>query len=212
MPPETAKPTELVSILSARICHDLVSPVGAIVNGIDLIREIGAPGLDNELGMISQSANRASGLLQFYRLAFGAVDDAAEGLSRALLQERARAMIVSSRVEMLWSVPEGPALARPDARLVCQLVLCARAITGMAGVVEVVLPPAASLPVHLRVHGDGAGDMAERLAHLTGDGSGREISPRLIEFALTRETAREMGVALAITRDTGLTEIVARRD
>ena len=63
---------DLTSILVSRICHDLVSPVGAIVNGVDLVREIGGGDIEAELAMISQSSNRASALLQFYRIAFGA--------------------------------------------------------------------------------------------------------------------------------------------
>ena len=82
-----AKPTDRVSnmninelsaILVSRICHDLVSPVGAVVNGIDLIRDIGTGNVDAELQMVAQSANRASALLQFYRVAFGATGEDAE--------------------------------------------------------------------------------------------------------------------------------------
>ena len=58
----------LAGILASRICHDLVSPVGAVVNGMDLIREVGAGDAREELAMVGESAKRASALLQFFRI------------------------------------------------------------------------------------------------------------------------------------------------
>ena len=101
----------IASILASRICHDLVSPVGAVENGIDLIREIGAGDTRDELAMVSESARRASSLLQFFRIAFGAADEGAM-LSRAALKAQADTLIAASRVVLEWAGTDGPDLSR----------------------------------------------------------------------------------------------------
>ena len=94
---------ELAGIVCARICHDLVSPVGAVVNGADLIRELGTADAAEEMAMVEQSARRAAALLKFHRLAFGAVGDPAAVLTRAQLCERAEDVLAGPRVQLAWS-------------------------------------------------------------------------------------------------------------
>ena len=194
---------DLASVICSRICHDLVSPVGAIVNGVDLIREIGAGGLDSEFSMISQSADRASGLLQFYRIAFGAIGTDAEALARSTLQDRAEGMIASQRVMMHWHGMDGPPMARIEARLLCQLLLCARSVTGMRGTVTVELPHSSSFPMTVIVEGDGAADTVDRLAILKGEVDPGALEPRLVEFALARASVNEMGINLIVDHQPG---------
>ena len=74
--------TELADIVCARVCHDLVGPVGAVVNGADLIAEIGLANAEDEMAMVAQSARRAAAMLKFHRLAFGPVGDSTATLSR----------------------------------------------------------------------------------------------------------------------------------
>ncbi|MEM6624737.1 MAG: histidine phosphotransferase family protein [Pseudomonadota bacterium] len=203
MRPDPDHNPDLAAVLSARICHDLVSPVGAIVNGVDLIRELGSTGLDDEFGMISQSATRASSLLQFYRLAFGLAAADAEAVARMTLLEQVGAMIGSARIEIGWEGADGPPLSRPNARLLCQILLCARALTGMTGQVHVALPATGAFPMAVSVLGDGAADAGERLALLTGEIASGQVTPRSVEFALARGTIEAMGLDLTIDRQPG---------
>src|ERR1700677_3066593 len=64
---------ELAALLCSRVCHDLISPVGAIVNGLEVLDDNPKPE-DREfaLDLIRKSAKTASARLQFCRLAFGA--------------------------------------------------------------------------------------------------------------------------------------------
>jgi len=66
---------ELAALLCSRVCHDLISPVGAIVNGLEVLDDNPKPE-DREfaLDLIRKSAKTASARLQFCRLAFGAAD------------------------------------------------------------------------------------------------------------------------------------------
>lgn len=200
MPSETPSSLDLASAISSRICHDLVSPVGAIVNGIDLVREIGATGLDDEIAMIGQSADRASGLLQFYRLAFGAAPDDAQPLGRTILRDHAATVINWQRITLGWERTDGPPLSRGEAKLLCLLLLCARAVTGMQGVIEVGLEPATTFPLHVSVGSPGTSDADERLAMLSKPDAPLEAEARSVEFVLARGAAADLGVRLHTAR------------
>ena len=197
---------DLSSTLVSRICHDLVSPVGAIVNGVDLVREIGGGDIDAELAMISQSSNRASALLQYYRIAFGAAADDSE-ISRNALHEQATAFLTSPRILMNWPASEGPHLSRPIAKLLLQALLCARGLSGMRGMISVRMPEADSLPLEVAIESEGGPDAPEMLAHLTGVAPNPDVSPRLVEFALTRTTAEQLGLEMHVEQEPGLTTI-----
>src|SRR4051794_41810820 len=73
----TLEALDLAALLCSRVCHDLISPVGAIVNGLEVLED------DNDestktfaLDLIKKSARQASARLQFCRLAFGAAGSA----------------------------------------------------------------------------------------------------------------------------------------
>lgn len=65
-------PTRASEILISKICHDLVSPVGAVNNGIEFLSEMGAEGLQDGLGLIQHSARQSSVRLQLFRMCYGA--------------------------------------------------------------------------------------------------------------------------------------------
>ena len=65
-------PTRASEILISKICHDLVSPVGAVNNGIEFLSEMGADGLQDGLGLIEHSARQSSVRLQLFRMCYGA--------------------------------------------------------------------------------------------------------------------------------------------
>ncbi|MEM9059329.1 MAG: histidine phosphotransferase family protein [Pseudomonadota bacterium] len=190
---------DLTAVLTSRICHDLVSPIGAIVNGVDLIREIGGGDIEAELGMINQSSARASALLQFYRVAFGAAASGSD-IARGALRDQSRALIETPRIIIDWPEDGGPHVARPHARLLFQVLLCARALTGMRGIIAVRMPLDGFLPLSVNVQTAGGADCDEMLGHLCGTAESAELSPRLIEFVLVRQTASDLGMTLDVQR------------
>lgn len=63
----------ILELLASRICHDLISPVGAVHNGVEFLEEIGTgEGAADAIGLIAHSAHQASAKLQVFRLAYGA--------------------------------------------------------------------------------------------------------------------------------------------
>ena len=87
---------DLAALLCSRVCHDLISPVGAIVNGLEVLEEAKDEETKNfALELIKKSANNASAKLQFCRIAFGAAGSAgaqidtgdAEKVARGLMED-----------------------------------------------------------------------------------------------------------------------------
>lgn len=191
----------LAANLSSRICHDLVSPVGAIANGVDLIREIGAGNLTEEFGLISQSADRASSLLKFYRLAFGATGTEAADVARGTLVTQAKAMFASPRITLTWQGEEGPALSRAEARLACLLLLCARSVTGMTGTILVAIDPMQSFPMVVSVDTSGSAEASTLLSLLVSREDVTEITPKVVEFLMARDLAQAAGITLSVKHE-----------
>ena len=104
----TAAPSapELASLLCSRLCHDLLSPVGAINNGLELLADETDPAMrENCVALLEQSAKISADKLKFFRLAYGAAGGFGEmvetGEARALIE----ALVAGNeRLELDWSV------------------------------------------------------------------------------------------------------------
>ncbi|QDL90693.1 hypothetical protein FDP22_02160 [Paroceanicella profunda] len=123
-------PTALATLVSSRVCHDLISPIGAVGNGLELLQSLVPP--SPELALIAESADTASAKLRFFRVAFGAAGSEmldARGLSQAL-----SGMYGGGRISVDW---EASALERREARLLFLLVLCAESALPLGGKIHV---------------------------------------------------------------------------
>ena len=86
---------DLAALLCSRVCHDVISPVGAIVNGLEVLEdEKDASMRDIALDLIRKSAGQASARLQFCRLAFGAAGSAGASIDLADAEGVVRASFV----------------------------------------------------------------------------------------------------------------------
>lgn len=199
----------LAASVSSRICHDLVSPVGAIVNGVDLVREIGTAERSEAISMIGQSAERASALLQLYRIAFGSAEATATGVARSALAEQSGVLFAPPRIVLEWEGKEGPALPRPHARLLTLLLLCARSVLAMRGIIRLRTGPHGASPIELSVMAESFSSSVEMLRILQGEAGDVPVSPRIVEFVLAREAARELEANIAVMRENGRIDISA---
>ena len=97
---------DLAALLCSRVCHDLISPVGAIVNGLEVLDE----DKDEEtktfaLDLIKKSAQQASAKLQFCRLAFGAAGSAGAQIELGDAEKVARGLIEDGKTTIVWNMP-----------------------------------------------------------------------------------------------------------
>lgn len=194
--------TELASIVCARLCHDLGSPVGAIVNGVDLLREVGTEAGADEIGMLERSARRVMALLHFHRLAFGMVRDPQATLGRDELRARAEAVLDDARVTLDWSGAEGPPLPAAAARLGALMLLAGRGMLGMGGTLRVMLPADGGLPLAVMAEGARAAVSDDRRRWLQGGGGPGPDAPE-IEFALIPHVAAATGARVELIEDDG---------
>jgi histidine phosphotransferase ChpT len=104
--PVTLESLDLAALLCSRVCHDLISPVGAVVNGIEVMED------DNDeqtktfaLDLIRKSATTASARLQFCRIAFGAAGSAGAAIDLGDAEGVARGMLEDEKTKLTWSLP-----------------------------------------------------------------------------------------------------------
>jgi histidine phosphotransferase ChpT len=115
---------DLASLLCSRLCHDLLSPVGALSNGLELIAEEKDPEMRKRcFELLEQSAKVSADKLKFFRLAFGA----AGGYGDMVPVEEARSVIDAlagnnGRIEVKWAIT-GDALPKPAVKTMLNLAL-----------------------------------------------------------------------------------------
>jgi histidine phosphotransferase ChpT len=96
----------ILELLASKICHDLVSPVGAINNGVELIEEIGGGVVDEAMRLISSSAEQAAWRLKLFRLAYGRAG-ADASVSFKEMQEIITAHFAHTKIALHWA-PDCP--------------------------------------------------------------------------------------------------------
>jgi histidine phosphotransferase ChpT len=97
---------ELAALLCSRVCHDLISPVGAIVNGLEVLDDSkSADDREFALNLIRKSAKTASAKLQFCRLAFGAAGSAGAQIDTGDAETMARGFLEDDKTRLVWNLP-----------------------------------------------------------------------------------------------------------
>lgn len=104
--PVVLEPLDLAALLCSRVCHDLISPTGAIVNGLEALEEDGdAETKTFALDLIKKSAKAASARLQFCRVAFGAAGSADARIDTRDAETMTRGFIEDDKTRLTWNVP-----------------------------------------------------------------------------------------------------------
>jgi histidine phosphotransferase ChpT len=122
----TISPVDFASLLCSRLCHDLLSPVGALNNGLELLADEHDPEMRARcMELLNDSARASANKLKFFRLAFGA----AGGFGETVDSREAQAAIeglfpAQSRITIGWMIEEG-ALPKPATKVLLNLALIA---------------------------------------------------------------------------------------
>ncbi|MFN0264569.1 histidine phosphotransferase ChpT [Tepidamorphus sp. 3E244] len=130
---EAPGPMELAALLTSKICHDLISPVGAINNGLEVMAdEANADMHEFALDLVVKSAEQASNKLQFCRMAYGAGSSAGSEIDLGEAGQVTRGFIESERTKLNWAAPHG-ALAKDKVKLLLNLIIIANTIIPRGG-------------------------------------------------------------------------------
>jgi len=116
---------DLAALLCSRVCHDLISPVGAIANGLEVMEE----GKDEEtskfaMDLIKKSARTASAKLQFCRIAFGAAGSAGAQIDTGDAEKVTRGLMEDEKTRVAWNLPR-VLLAKNRVKLLLNMMLLA---------------------------------------------------------------------------------------
>lgn len=124
---------DLSALLGSRICHDLISPIGAISNGVELLLMDGTA-KGPEITLVAESVAHANARIRFFRVAFGQTwKDQRIGLAeiRSILSDLAP----GSRTTVDWISP--PDLSRRETKLAFLCLLCLESALGQGGRIAV---------------------------------------------------------------------------
>ena len=167
----------LAALIGSRICHDLISPIGAINNGLELLGMAGAgTGTGPELDLISESVGNASARIRFFRVAYGAAG--AQDMGRAEVVSILQDMTRGGRLDLVY----GPLDAQPRRaiRLVFLAIQCLETAMPYGGRIEVSLNDGEWT---VRGHADKVTVDASLWQTLDGDVPD-DLAPAHVQFAL----------------------------
>jgi histidine phosphotransferase ChpT len=193
---------DLAALLCSRVCHDLISPVGAIMNGIEVIEDDS----DEEtkvfaLDLIKKSARTASAKLQFCRIAFGAAGSAGAQIDTGDAEKVARGMVEDEKTKIAWNLPRA-LLPKNRVKLILNMLLIAGHAIPRGGLLTVD-PVGEGDTMGFRVHASGLNARVPQAMPglLMGEPAGEAVDAHAIQPFYAGMLARNCGLALAFTTE-----------
>lgn len=190
---------DLAALLCSRVCHDVISPVGAIGNGLELFDD---PETDEDtrqtaLSMIRTSARTAAAKLMFCRIAFGAAGSAGAFIDLSEAGEMAKGFIASEKVKLDWQAPPENR-PKQQVKLLLNMLLMAIAGVPRGGLITVTAEGDTLLA---RARGERA-KVPEPLAQvLDGTADLNVLDARLVQPYYAKLLAHSAGLALTMAMD-----------
>lgn len=143
---DTLSSMDLAALLCSRVCHDIISPVGAITNGLEVLEEDNGEEMRTfAMELITKSAKTASAKLQFARLAFGAAGSAGAEIDTGDAESVARNFMSGEKADLEW---EGTRVLMPKnlVKLLLNLILIAGSTIPRGGLIKVTIEGEARYP------------------------------------------------------------------
>ncbi len=136
MPVVTLEPLELAALLCSRVCHDVISPVGAIVNGLEVLEDEKDESMrEFAHDLIKKSAKQASARLQFARIAFGAAGSAGAAIDLGDAATIAKGFIEDDRIKLEIDAPR-VLLPKNQVKLLLNLLMTATSTIPRGGMIR----------------------------------------------------------------------------
>jgi histidine phosphotransferase ChpT len=189
---------ELAALLCSRVCHDLISPVGAIVNGLEVLDDNPKPE-DREfaLDLIRKSAKTASARLQFCRLAFGAAGSPGAQIDLGDAQTMARGHLEDGKTTIAWNLPR-LLLPKNRVKLLLNMMVIAQQTIPRGGVLTVD-PIGEGERMGFRVAASGLNArMPQNIADLLGARQGGNVDAHAVQPYYTRLLAQACGLNVVL--------------
>lgn len=201
---------DLAALLCSRVCHDIISPVGAITNGLELLDEE-----QNEemkvfaFDLIRKSAKTASSKLQFARLAFGAAGSAGAEVDLGDAEKVAKGYMEAEKPEFVWTAPR-LLLPKNQVKLLLNLLLLSIHAIPRGGVITVSLEGGAPCPVQ-KIEAKGmAARIPPHIVELIAGEIGQSPDAHAIQPYYAGLLARDAGMTVTIEKTDDVVTFEAR--
>jgi histidine phosphotransferase ChpT len=200
---------QLAALLAAKMCHDFISPAGAIVSGLDLLDDPTAQDMrDEALNLIAASARKLVDLLSFDRVAFGG-SSAAERFDCRELERLTRDVFAHGRSTLEWTV--GPeSLSKPAARAVLNLAQIGAGALPIGGLAAITVEAREALSISVRATGARTRLRPEVIEGLNGAPLVDGLSGHWVQAYFLRGLIDAEGGALEIAAEEGEVNIKIR--
>jgi histidine phosphotransferase ChpT len=186
----------ILELLAARLCHELVSPVGAINNGVELLDEEDPDFMRDAIALIGQSARTASRRLQFYRFAYGTTASAG-GAPPAMGRELAEGLCEGTKLRCEWAA-EAATLPIDWQRLACNMMVLAGDVLPRGGSVLVRPLRAGASGIEVTADGEAVNVTSELRAALQPGTAAADLTSRTIQGYFTARLADQLGAKLEL--------------
>jgi len=200
---------EFAALLVSRVCHDLVSPVGAVVNGLEVLEdETDAAMRADALRLVAVSAEQAAARLQFARLAYGAAGSAGAELDLSEVSRVVVGLLKGGKMDFQW---QAHPLNWPKdwAKLLMNTVLVAADCLPRGGTIKVTTSADPAQPSFTIIaRGTVARLTADAERALLGEPGG-SLDGRSIQPYLTYQLARGINAGLTTSTTDGEVKFVA---
>jgi histidine phosphotransferase ChpT len=208
--PATIGDLELAALVSSRICHDVINPVSAISNGLEMLAEEPDEAMrEAAMDLIRKSAAQASAKLQFARLAFGAAGSAGAEIDLRDAEKVATEFVQGSgKHRVSW---QGPAVTLPKnkVKLLLNLVALGAVALPRGGAIQVEIagtPPAVNFTI--RAKGDAA-RLTDQVKSLLAGGNGVQVDAHSIQPYYASRVAAAAGMTMGAEAREGEVEFRA---
>jgi histidine phosphotransferase ChpT len=200
---DRAQPTdlELAALISSKICHDVIGPVGAIYNGLEILDEDDdAEAKTYALDVIRNVTAQASARLQFARFAFGAAGSAGSQIELATAEQISRGLIGQGKHKLVWRGIPGQ-MAKDKVKLLLNLVASAVTALPRGGEIEVTISGSLEKPGFvLRCQGTAARP-PQYLSDYVGGAQAPQLDALSIQAYYTWRLAAASSMRLDIAKD-----------
>ncbi|MEZ5709635.1 MAG: histidine phosphotransferase family protein [Blastomonas sp.] len=196
-------PTDLASLLCSRLCHDLLSPVGAMNNGLELLADETDPKMRQHcLDLLADSARISAHKLKFFRLAFGAAGGFGEMVDSNEPKQLIEALVgEKDRLSMQWNVA-ADSLPKPAVKILLNLALIGMDTLVRGGELTIAAEPSNNR-VEIAVRASGARVVLDESIEkaLTGALAEQDIGARTAAAHMTALIAAERNGAIQVAHD-----------
>ena len=202
MPKVTLDAIDLAALLCSRVCHDVISPVGAIVNGLEVLEDEKDPGMrEFAFDLITKSSKQASARLQFARIAFGAAGSKGAEIDLGDAEQVARGLFLDDKTKLEWESPR-ILLAKNKVKLLLNLVMIATGTIPRGGEIFVkVSGEADTCKMEIRTKGTHARIPAHVEELIAGEPESGTIDAHAIQPFFAGLVAREAQMAVHFTHE-----------